>query len=105
MAGFLGEKEILTRERVKEILQKKQYSYLEEKVSLLEVRADSLLLKISFLIEYHQNMISIEEKDSIVIPFKDFKVEDWATEFGRLPLSNERDAPIDEAYQRTATRR
>ena len=35
MAGFLGEKEILTRERVKEILQKKQYSYLEEKVSLL----------------------------------------------------------------------
>ena len=77
MAGFLGEKEILTRERVKEILQKKQYSYLEEKVSLLEVRADSLLLKISLLIEYHKKMISIEERDPIVIPFKDFKVEDW----------------------------
>jgi hypothetical protein len=77
MAGFLGQKEILTREQVKEIFQKKQYSYLEEKVSLLEVRADSLLLKISFLIEYHKKMISIEEKDPIVIPFKDFKVEDW----------------------------
>ena len=77
MAGFLGEKEILTRERVKEILQKKQYSYIEEKVSLLEIRTDSLLLKISFLIEYHNKMISIEERDPIVIPFKDFKVEDW----------------------------
>ena len=77
MAGFLGQKEVLTRERVKEILRNKQYSYLEEKVSLLEVRADSLLLKISFLIEYHKRMISIEEKDPIVIPFKDFKVEDW----------------------------
>src|SRR5262245_47841212 len=76
MAGFLGEKEILTRERVKEILQKKQYSYLEEKVSLLEVRDDSLLVKISFLIEYHKKMISIE-RDPIVIPLKDFKVEDW----------------------------
>ena len=77
MAGFLGQKEVLTRERVKEILRNKQYSYLEEKVSLLEVRADSLLLKISFLLEYHKRMISIEEKDPIVIPFKDFKVEDW----------------------------
>ena len=77
MAGFLGEKEILTRERVKEILQKKQYSYIEEKVSLLEIRTDSLLLKISFLIAYHNKMISIEERDPIVIPFKDFKVEDW----------------------------
>jgi hypothetical protein len=77
MAGFLGSKEVLTRERVKEILRNKEYSYLEEKVSLLEVRDDSLLLKISFLIEYHKRMISIEEKDPIVIPFKDFKVEDW----------------------------
>ena len=77
MAGFLGEKEILTRERVKEILQKKQYSYIEEKVSLLEIRTDSLLLKISFLIAYHNKMISIEERDPIVIPFKDFKVENW----------------------------
>ena len=77
MTGFLGEKEVLTRERVKEILRNKQYSYLEEKVTLLEVRDDSLLLRISFLIEYHQRMISIEEKDPIVMPLKDFKVEDW----------------------------
>ena len=77
MAGFLGQKEVLTRERVKEILRKKEYSYLEEKVALLEVRDDSLLLKISFLIEYHKRMITIEEKDSIIIPLKDFKVEDW----------------------------
>ena len=77
MAGFLGQKEVLTRERVKEILRKKEYSYLEEKVALLEVRDDSLLLRISFLIEYHKRMIAIEEKDSIVIPFIDFKVEDW----------------------------
>jgi hypothetical protein len=77
MAGFLGEKEVLTRERVKEILRKKEYSYLEEKVTLLEVRDDSLLLRISFLIEYHQRMISIEEKDPIVMPLKDFRVEDW----------------------------
>jgi hypothetical protein len=77
MAGFLGEKEALTRERVKEILRKKQYSYLEEKVTLLEVRDDSLLLRISFLIEYHKRMISIEEREPIVFPLKDFKVEDW----------------------------
>jgi hypothetical protein len=77
MAGFLGQKEVLTRERVKEILRKKEYSYLEEKVALLEVRDDSLLLRISFLIEHHKRMIAIEEKDPIVIPFKDFKVEDW----------------------------
>ena len=77
MAGFLGEKEVLSRERVKEILRKKEYSYLEEKVTLFEVRDDSLLLRISFLIEYRNRMISIEEKDPIAIPFKDFKVEDW----------------------------
>lgn len=77
MAGFLGTKETLTRDRVKEILRNKEYSYLEEKVTLLEVRDDSLLLRISFLIEYRQRMISIEEKDPVVIPFKDFKVEDW----------------------------
>lgn len=41
------------------------------------MRADSLLLKISFLIEYHKQMISIEERDAIFIPLKDFKVEDW----------------------------
>ncbi len=67
----------MTRERVKEILRKKEYSYLEEKVTLLEVGDDSLLLRISFLIEYHKRMIAIEEKDPIVIPLKDFKVEDW----------------------------
>jgi len=77
MAGFLGTKEVLTKERVKEILRNKEYSYLEEKVSLLEVRDDSLLLKISFLIEYRKRMISIEEKEPITISLKDFKVEDW----------------------------
>ena len=78
MAGFLGEKEILTRDRVKQIFRNKEYSYLEEKVNLIEVRDDSLLLKISFLLEYKQRMISIEEKEPIVVPFKDFNVEDWA---------------------------
>jgi hypothetical protein len=77
MAGFLGEKEILTKDRVKEILRNKEYSFLEEKVSLLEVRDDSLLLKIFFLIEYRGRMISIEEKEPIVLALKDFKVEDW----------------------------
>jgi hypothetical protein len=77
MAGFLGEKEVLSRERVKEILRKKEYSYLEEKVTLLEVRDDSLLVKISLLIEYRKRMIAIEEKEPIILPFKDFKVEDW----------------------------
>jgi len=77
MSGFLAEKEVLTRDRVKEIFRKKEYSYLEEKVTLLEVRDDSLLLKISFLIEYKKRMIAIEEKEPIVVPFGDFKVEDW----------------------------
>ena len=77
MAGFLGTKEILTRDRVKEILRNKEYSYLEEKVSLLEVRNESLLVKISFLIEYRKRMITIEEKEPIVLSLKDFKVEDW----------------------------
>jgi hypothetical protein len=77
MSGFLGVKEVLTRDRVKEVLRKKEYSFLEEKVNLLEVRDDSLLLKISFLIEYKNRMISIEEKEPIVVPFKDFNVEDW----------------------------
>ena len=77
MSGFLGAKEVLTTDRVKEILRKKEYSFLEEKVNLLEVREDSLLLKISFLIEYKKRMISIEEKEPIVVPFKDFNVEDW----------------------------
>jgi hypothetical protein len=77
MAGFLGTKEALTRERVKEILRTKEYSYLEEKVSLLEVRDDSLLVKLSFLIEYRKRMIAIEEREPIVLALKDFKVEDW----------------------------
>ncbi len=77
MGGFLGAKEVLTRERVKQIFRDKEYAYLEEKVNLLEVRDDSLLLKISFLLEYKGRMISIEEKEPIVVPFKDFKVEDW----------------------------
>jgi hypothetical protein len=77
MGGFLGEKEVLTRERVKEIFRNRQYSYIEEKVQLLEVRDDSLLLKISFLIEYKKRMISIEEREPIVVALKDFKIEDW----------------------------
>ena len=77
MAGFLGPQEVLTRERIKDILRNKEYSYFEQKVTLLEVRDDSLLLKISFLIEYKNRMIAIDEKDPIVLSFKDFKVEDW----------------------------
>jgi hypothetical protein len=77
MAGFLGSQEVLTRERIKDILRNKEYSYFEQKVTLLEVRDDSLLLKISFLIEYKNRMIAIDEKDPIVLSFKDFKVEDW----------------------------
>jgi hypothetical protein len=77
MGGFLGEQEILTRARVKDILIKKEYSYLEEKVSLLEVRDDSVLLQISFLLKYRDRMIAIDEKVPIVVPLKDFKVEDW----------------------------
>ena len=77
MGGFLGDKEVLTRERVKEIFRNKQYSYLEERVNLLEVRDDSVLLKISFLLEYKTRMIAIEEKEPIVVPLSDFKVEDW----------------------------
>jgi hypothetical protein len=77
MSGFLGAQEVLTRERVKQIFCDKEYSYLEEKVALLEARDDSFLLKISFLMEYKGHMISIEEKEPIVVPFKDFRVEDW----------------------------
>lgn len=77
MAGFLGQKEVLSRDRVKEILRNKEYSYIEEKVTLLEVRDESLLLKISFLLEYRKRMISIEEKEPIILALKDFKVEDW----------------------------
>ena len=77
MGGFLVEKEVLTRERIKEILRNKEYSYFEEKVNLLEVRDGSFLLKTSFLVEHKTRMIVIEEKDPIVVPFTDFKVEDW----------------------------
>lgn len=77
MAGFLGDKEVLTRARVKEILTSKEYSYFEEKVALLEVGEDSLSLKISFLLEYKNRMITIDEIEPIVVPFKDFRVEDW----------------------------
>ncbi len=77
MPGFLGDKEVLTRERVKEILLNKEYSFLEEKVSLLGIEGDNVMLKISFLLQYRKQMICIEEKDRIVIPFRDFKVENW----------------------------
>jgi hypothetical protein len=77
MGGFLAEKEVITRKRIKEILRNKEYSYFEEKVNLLEVRNDSLLLKISFLVEYKTRMIVIDENNPIVVQFADFKVEDW----------------------------
>ncbi|MBI2998071.1 MAG: hypothetical protein HYY46_06390 [Deltaproteobacteria bacterium] len=77
MAGFLGEKEVLTRNRVKEILANKEYSFLEQKVTLLDIEGDKLILKISFLLEYRKRMISIEEKDRIVLAFSEFKIEDW----------------------------
>lgn len=77
MAGFLAEKETLDRERVKEILARREYSFIEQKVSLLDVQGDRLILKISFLLEYRKKMISIEEKEGIAIAFSDFKVEDW----------------------------
>ena len=78
MAGFLGEKEVLNRTRVKEILRNKEYSFFEEKVSLLGMEGDNLILKISFLLEHRKKMIWIEEKERIVLSFADFKVEDWA---------------------------
>lgn len=77
MAGFLGEKEVLTRARVKEIVLNKEYSFLEQNVSLLGIEGDNLILKISFLLEYRKKMISIEEKERIVLPFAEFRVEDW----------------------------
>lgn len=77
MEGFLAAKEPLTRERVKEILREKQYTYFEEKVTLIEIREDSLLVKISFLMEHKTRMITIEEKEPIVLPLADFKMEDW----------------------------
>jgi hypothetical protein len=46
-------------------------------VTLLGVEGDKLIVKISFLLEYGGKMISIEEKDRIMLSFDDFKVEDW----------------------------
>jgi hypothetical protein len=77
MAGFLGEKETLNRDRVKEILRNKEYSFFEEKVTLVEAKDDSVLLKISFLLEYRGRMIAIEEKEPIVLSLNDFNMEDW----------------------------
>jgi len=77
MEGFLAPKETLTRKRVEEILHEKQYSYFEQKVTLLEFRDDSLLLKISFLMKYNNRMIVIEEKEPIVLALSEFKFEDW----------------------------
>ena len=34
-------------------------------------------MKISFLLEYRKQMISIEEKDRIIVPLSDFKFENW----------------------------
>jgi hypothetical protein len=74
----------LSRERVKEIFLNKEYSFLDQKVSLLGIEGDKLILKISFLMEYKNRMISIEERDRIVISFSDFKVEDWGTGVRKL---------------------
>ena len=84
MGGFLGTKEVLTRELVKEIFREKRYSYFEQKVTLLEVRDDSLLLKISFLIEYKNRMIAIDEKEPIEVRLADFKIEDWGDGVGKV---------------------
>ena len=46
---------------MKEIIRKKEYSFFEEKVNLLDKK----------------QMSFIEERDPMVVPFKDFKVEDW----------------------------
>jgi hypothetical protein len=43
----------------------------------MEVRDDSLLLKLSFVLQYKNRMISIEENEPIIVPYKDFRVEDW----------------------------
>ncbi len=77
MDGFLAPKETLTRKRAEEILREKEYSYFEQKVTLLELRDDSLLLKISFLMKYKNRMIVIEEKEPIALALSDFKIEDW----------------------------
>lgn len=77
MAGFLGAKEVITRERVKEIFRNKEYSYFEQKVTLLEVKDETLLLKITFLLEYKDRMITIDEKEPIQVSLADFKFEDW----------------------------
>ncbi|HEY0724304.1 MAG TPA: hypothetical protein VGD41_10020 [Pyrinomonadaceae bacterium] len=84
MSGFLGANEVLTRDRVKEIFRDKEYSYLEEKVTLLEVRDDSLLVKISFLLQHKNRMIVIEEKAPLILRFADFKVEDWGNGVRKL---------------------
>jgi hypothetical protein len=84
MGGFLNTQETLTRERVKEIFREKQYTYFEQKVTLLEVRDESLLLKISFLLEYKNRMISIEEKEPITVPLSGFKIEDWGDGVGKV---------------------
>jgi hypothetical protein len=51
MPGFLAEKEALHRRPVNEVLDRKEYSFFEEKVSLLGIEGDNLILKISFLLE------------------------------------------------------
>ena len=41
------------------------------------MKLDTFLDPKSFSLEYKNRMISIEEKEPIAVPFKDFKVEDW----------------------------
>ena len=72
---------MLSREKVKEILRNKEYSYLEDKVSLMEMQDNSVLVRISFLVEYKNRMI--EEKQPIALSLEDFRVEDWVMVFAR----------------------
>ncbi|MFH1148122.1 MAG: hypothetical protein V1736_10510 [Pseudomonadota bacterium] len=77
MDGFLAPKENITRERVKEIIKNKEFSFMEEKIVLEGIEGDNLVFKISLLLDYKRQIIYIEEKDRIVIPYKEFNVENW----------------------------
>ena len=57
---------------------------MEQNISLLGIEDEGLILKISFLIEYKKKMVSIEEKDRIVISYSDFDVEDWGDGIGKI---------------------
>lgn len=77
MDGFLAPKESITRERVKEIIRNKEFSFIQEKLVFEGIDGDNLVFRISLLLDYKRQMIYIEEKDRIVIPYKEFNVENW----------------------------